>query len=206
MNRMNNDGIIEWHRPLVSNNYGEKWRRNRSSWLLSPETLCSHEPGDFLHGLRPRHLFRFIRLKYPIVILSPCMRDKKTPVSSSVQSVQIWLGALAICFGATQTTSAGERQTVGSTSMTNSGSADETESETRTRKTRQAACSRRRTWKARTRQKRPRIMLEADLQKMLKFNTPGMIRVNRIFQLFPAFFSILKINECALSKTSYWSC
>ena len=27
-----------------------------------------------------------------------------------------------------------------------------------------------------------------------------MIRVNRIFQLFPAFFSILNINECALFK------
>ena len=42
MNRMNNDGIIEWHQPLVSNNHGEKWR------LLSRRS--KPEPGNFLNA------------------------------------------------------------------------------------------------------------------------------------------------------------
>ena len=177
MNRMNNDGIIEWYWPLVSTNHGEKWRRNSSSWLLSrrsplPKFAALMSPAisfmafilGWLHSIE-------VPDRRLVALHHVHERQKKTPVSSSVQ---IRLGALAFYFGATRTTStsAGETQTVGSTSMTNSGSADETENETRTRKIRQAACSRKRIWKARARQKSPRIVLEADLWKMPKNSTP----------------------------------
>ena len=48
MNRMNNDGIIEWHRPLVSNNHGEKWRRNRSSTISAATATSAFE---FVFGI-----------------------------------------------------------------------------------------------------------------------------------------------------------
>ena len=41
------------------------------------EALCSHEPSGFLHGLRPRHLFSFIRLKYHRRLVALHERQKK---------------------------------------------------------------------------------------------------------------------------------
>ena len=79
--------------------------------------------------------------------------------------------------------------------MTNSGSADETESEMRTRKTRQTACSRKRIWKASARQKSPQIVLEADLWKILKNSTPWVwlewIEFFIFFQHFSAFWKLM---------------
>ena len=99
-----------------------------------------------------------------------------------------------------------ERQTVGSTSMTNSGSADETESEMRTRKTRQTACSRKRIWKARARQKSPRIVFEADLWKMLKNSTPWVwLEWIEFFSFFQHFSAFWKLMNAHFSKKSCYS-
>ena len=208
MNRMKNDGIIEWHRPLVSNNHGEKWRRNRSSWLPSHRSPLLPWARWFPPRSSSLACFFFFFFFNSVASFDRSTRSssrhpawetkkKKTPVSPSVQ---IWLGALAFFFGATQTTStsAGERETIGWTCNTNSGSADETKSETRTRKTRQAACSRKRIWKARAWQKSPRVVLEADLWKMLKNSTPWVwlmwIEFFSIFQHFSAFWKLMNAH------------
>ena len=87
--------------------------------------------------------------------------------------------------------------------MTNSGSADETESEMRTRKTRQTACSRKRIWKARARQKTPRIVFEADLWKMLKNSTPWVwLEWIEFFSFFQHFSAFWKLMNAHFSKNS----
>ena len=90
--------------------------------------------------------------------------------------------------------------------MTNSGSADETESEMRTRKTRQTACSRKRIWKARARQKSPRIVFEADLWKMLKNSTPWVwLERMEFFSFFQHFSAFWKLMNAHFSKNSCYS-
>ena len=90
--------------------------------------------------------------------------------------------------------------------MTNSGSADETESEMRTRKTRQTACSRKRIWKARARQKSPRIVFEADLWKMLKNSTPWVwLEWIEFFSFFQHFSAFWKLMNAHFSKNSCYS-
>ena len=90
--------------------------------------------------------------------------------------------------------------------MTNSGSADETESEMRTRKTRQTACSRKRIWKACARQKSPRIVFEADLWKMLKNSTPWVwLEWIEFFSFFQHFSAFWKLMNAHFSKNSCYS-
>ena len=90
--------------------------------------------------------------------------------------------------------------------MTNSGSADETESEMRTRKTRQTACSRKRIWKACARQKSPRIIFEADLWKMLKNSTPWVwLEWIEFFSFFQHFSAFWKLMNAHFSKNSCYS-
>ena len=189
MNRMNNDGIIEWHQPLVSNNHVAKWRRNRSCTISAAN--C-----NLRLRIRPWHLFDWSTRSSS---RRPAWETRKHPSPRPSK----YDSGLSLSFleqhKRRRRRQERKRETAGSTSMmATSVSANQKRNEI----TKEAACSRKRIWKDCARQKSPRVVREpADLWKKLKnFNAMGMIRVNRIFQLFPAFFSILKINECALFK------
>ena len=161
------------------------------------EALCFHEPGDFLHGLRPRHLFSFIRLKDPIVVSSPCMRDKKTTVSSILVRPDMTRGSGFLFWSNTNDLDLGKTNRWLNIhgelwfNRWNRKRNENTNDKTGCLLTKEI-------WKARARQKSPRIFLEADLWKMLKNSTPWVwlewIEFFSFFQHFSAFWKLMNAH------------
>ena len=198
MNRMNSDGIIEWHRPLVSNNHGEKWRQNRSSGISAATATSAFE---FVLGI-----FSEFSIEVPdrrLVALHERQENTHLLVRPDMTR-----GSRFLSWSNTNTaTSAGEREREREREREKPSAqhpwwlplVQQTESETRSWK-KLLAHEKEFEKTALDRKSADRTWTGRSLENAEKFNALGMIRVNRIFQVFPAFFSILKINECALFK------
>ena len=122
INRINNDGIIEWHRPLVSKNHGEKWRRNRISAIAVATTTSAFVLGIFLASFdwntrsssrRPAWETR----KHP----SDSLRSSRYDSGLSLSPLEPWHKRRRC---RQERERERERETFSSTSMTKSGSAN----------------------------------------------------------------------------------